>query len=265
MGKALYSAAHDRDNQPERRPRRSGSRISYTPTPEPNPTPTAGDPTEEQRRQLRQAQLRQGVLRDRDLLPDHRRRYEDSSGEVYHSEPRHRGPRMDLRTKAITLPGDQDLEHIDPDLANPMQRAQWEREQLAQQQSPQPPVTAGQGRIAEISLTDQAIVTIDTTLTDVFRNARNLHTAVQLLARRLRHDEDPQLRHSSERMLWIVLEAIEPWLQEVDNHLQEIIDHTTEQQESEEPDEDDQRPTDTVPNGQAPAGYQNTPEDAPKR
>lgn len=176
-GKPLYSSSHDREKvtgssrKAQKRPRTA---INYEaakePTTQEKSTVVSAEPTQKQRELLRQRQLetdRDSALRDKDIEPDHRRRYE-AQGEVYYSEPRHRAPRMDARSKMPVLPGDPDLEQGDTDLISSVQIL--------------PPglVTErnAQKRIAEISLTDQSLSDADNALTTCYNGINQLRMAL---------------------------------------------------------------------------------------
>ena len=207
MGKLLYSSSHDRSAKPERKRQakpKPAAKAQLTTIKE----PLSISPTEAQRQALRARQV-QAVLSDVDMLPDHRRKYVTQDG-VNYSEPRVLGPRMDLRTKARTLPGDPDLE-----------------ESLQEDAGLIAPTASGE-RIADVSLEDQVVLNIDNALTKAAAAVNNLQSACQALLNKLTPVDDPALRHNAERMFWIVSEAVGPWLKEVDGHLDGVIQATPE-------------------------------------
>jgi len=209
MGKGLYSAGHDNDyeNRPPKKGRRKkqkGTSVHRSATTLFEPGTPA--PTEEQRQQLRKAQVAKG--RDKDLLPEHRRRYRTQGEGVHFSEPHVLPPREELRRTQL-LPGDPDFLEEDIDLLLSL--------------------TASDGdRIAELSVTDQAVVQVDNSLTEAFRVARNLLTAAQQMRARAQQEANVEASHHSEQITWILEEAVIPWLQEVDDHLEGVIQATPE-------------------------------------
>jgi len=204
----LYSAAHDLSRNPSAKTKRakktrpsenmdppsrlSSSKVSYTPQ---------LTPTDAQREQMRINQLR-GQEEEKDV----RRRYETVDG-INLSEPHVLPPRLDLR-KTRTL-HDPDLEEFDLD-----SRTAAEDEEL--------------GRIAELSVRDAAIIQLDNQLTSVFRQMRTLKTTADALLARAQQEGNPQALHHSEQIQWIVNEALIPWLKEVDENLDGVIEVTPE-------------------------------------
>jgi len=204
----LYSASHDPTRNPSAKTKRakktrspenmdppsrpSSSKVSYTPQ---------LTPTDAQREQMRINQLR-GQEEEKDV----RRQYETVDGTNL-SEPHVLPPRLDLR-KTRTL-HDPDIDESDFD-----QRTAAEDEEL--------------GRIAELSVRDAAIIQLDNQLTSVFRQMRTLKTTADALLARAQQEANPQALHHSEQIQWIVNEALIPWLKEVDENLDGVIEVTPE-------------------------------------
>jgi len=170
------------------------------------PSPSGiGGPTAEERIRLRRAQMlgvhpSQVPLQEPET--DNRREYKSQTG-VNYSEPRHLPPRMDLR-KPNALP-DVDLDQVDPD----------ER-------------TASLDRIAAISAGEATLVKVDNTITEAIRVTNNLMQACRELEARAAKEGRDDLTHYTQQMRWITEEALLPWLQEIDNHFDQVLAETTE-------------------------------------
>jgi len=209
MAKGLYSAAHDQTKNPGRKiarrkkGRKARKPVAFTPG-------VSQVPTDARRRRLRELQLQGDV--------DPRRQYETQYG-VNYSEPHILPPRHDLRDPN-PLP-DPDIHGDETNLPDvDLQRRAATEENLP--------------RIAELPVGDASIIQFDNQLTTAFNTLRSLKTAADALLQRVGQEANPQSTHHAEQITWILEEAILPWLEEVDGHLDGIIEVTPEGQMLEE-------------------------------
>jgi len=121
-----------------------------------------------------------------------------------------------MRKKMPILP-DEDLERQDPDL-------------LA--------VTAS------IDLNDDTLTKVDNSLSDASRSLSNLKTAIEVLKAKSMDSDDHETKHNTERMAWILTEAILPWLEEVDRHFDGVLEASTHPGQ-EQPSPDQKTPADS--------------------
>lgn len=205
-----------------RRPQRKvyGVKGKYKPPPEP-PRPkglpdttqlTAGrhrdlDPATRQELRRQQLEGSRVAERDPDLDGYWRRQYQLQDGTTNQSEPHVLPPRDDLR-KPRVIESDPDLDQEDPDL--------------------DPTAVVAAGPIVPLTATDQAIRKVDDLLTDLTSKARSLREAANALMSRVRPTDSDEAIHGAEQILWIVEEAVLPWLREIDQNFDSILAATPE-------------------------------------
>jgi len=205
-GRSLYSAAHDKKNLPSQPKKAKRKKRTAEPEGPRNAAPKISfipqlTPTETQRERMRQIQLR-GQEEETDV----RRQYETLDGTNL-SEPHVLPPRMDLRRTNHLRDPDLDGDDLDSRTAADDE---------------------GLPRIAELSVRDASIIQLDNQLTSVFSQMRTLKSTADALLNRAQQEANTQAIHHSEQILWIIDEALLPWLTEVDDHLDGIIEVTPE-------------------------------------
>ncbi len=84
-------------------------------------------------------------------------------------------------------------------------------------------VTAGLDRIAVLDPNDAALNRLDQMMTAAFSAVRNLKEAADSWLRTVESDGDAEVGHASERISWIAGEALLPWLNEIDQHLDQVL------------------------------------------
>lgn len=236
-----FSKGHEVGEQPEKKGPRKAARTAQ-PKPKPKksaevtpPKPAPALPpmlSNEQRVALRQAQLQgrnpfatQGPLREDD--PD----MEFFPQDVYENQlagrtvsPEVLGPQP--RQKARVLPNDQDLTPYDPDLNRGASAAEFPVEEDIEELD----------LIAAVSAQDQTIIAVDNGITDLFTSVRNLRQAIETMDRSVQQGDeargqpDSATEHSA-RMREILTTAVEPWVMEIEDHFNQLLNQTGEAQE----------------------------------
>jgi hypothetical protein len=201
MGKAIFSQGHFDRKQTRRRSRAPRAPEVSASGPPLGGLPLRGQPTEEERRQLRRSQIPTPSGGDPDLQGYWRRTYTLQDGTTNRSEPRVLPPRDDLR-KPRTIYTDPDLRQDlddDPDLHGNETRP----------------------RVAALTIRDEALNRVDRLLTQAQGVLQNLAEACEEQARR--SHEDSAVVHHAEQSAWIAREALLPWLGELSDQFDQLL------------------------------------------
>lgn len=214
MGKGLYSAGHDRERKKKskksvskKKKEIATQKSSSVNDFQPEIAFSQNKPVS--RKALREMQLREeGLEYDQyDQEADTRRNYLTQKDDSLHHAPRALGPQPQKRKPWTTALPDPDLED-DSDLRNA-------------------------SKIAAISIEEQAIVSVDNDITALYSSANNLLTSVRALLNRVNseHNEEGLVAQDNvERIEMIVSEAILPWINEIETHLEEVLKASSEGQ-----------------------------------
>lgn len=189
MGGLYSSDRHDRKNR-KKAGKKSAAPKSTTPS---GSFSNHTFLTDQDRSRLRKAQLG-----DQDLEGFKRREYKLQDGSTSYSEPRVLPPRHDLR-KPQVLENDPDLQ-ADTESAEPTDR------------------------IAALgSDKEEALSKMDRMLTEAVSHAHNLAEACKELHRQLEREGTDEEKHYAETNVWIMSDALLPWLTELDRNFDEIL------------------------------------------
>lgn len=230
MPRGLYSAAHDRNNKPEksakqlRAPRKANSCNHDKPysgaifAPGAAP-PTLAQPSDEQRKALRTAQLRDaGRIVDQDVLdvenlgrPVTFDKDSEFAG-MTHTGPHIRGPQPGRKPHALR---DEDLlrdTDYDPDMRI-----------SALQEDSEPELEPLQG----LNPDSPVLRTLDDTLQKLFNTAKTLLSAAQQVKSAAAGNRE--LEFHAEELVSIADNAVGNWIREMDEHLDGILKVVTNQ------------------------------------
>jgi len=127
---------------------------------------------------------------------DIRRKYETQDG-TSHSEPRHLPPRMDLR-KPRSLPD------VDLDLEEPGQEGSLPR-------------------FAAMTPQDQEVNRLDQLISQATSTLSNLRQAAEATLKRANAEGTTEQQHNAERIVWIITDALQPWMTEIDQHFDQVL------------------------------------------
>lgn len=187
-----------------------------------------GPPSEEQRKALREAQLRgaevnprpdqiRSPLTDPDLgdideAENLRQPYQTMLGPTH--APEVLGPQPDKKPDYLT---DNDImDGVRPDDSD----MDWvHRRRFSSEE---------EERFAAISLTDEQIQRVDNSLSDFYRSVGSLLNAARSLEEHTRLEGSPVAHDSAQRFRWVLEDAIDPWARVLEQLLQGVIDQTTE-------------------------------------
>jgi hypothetical protein len=206
VGKVFYSDESYRRRQ-EKLKRRIGSAASRPLRSSSGaagpPAPGHVEPTPAERKRIRAAQ------RDPDLTGFHRREYELQDETTYYSDPPVNPPRHDVR-RPRTLTNDPDLQPDDEDF------------------TPEDP--EGLPRLGAVSATDAAIRSLDSLVAEVDHKLRSLEEMARSLLRKLEADTtgNDEATHAAEQMTYILGDALRPWLDQLGQELDAVINATPE-------------------------------------
>jgi hypothetical protein len=140
--------------------------------------------------------MRLAQIADAANAVDIRRKYETNDGTSF-SEPRHLPPRMDLR-KPRALP--------DMDLVNE-----------------EPGQEGGLPRFAAMTPKDQEVNRLDQLISQVTSSISNLRQAAEAAQKRANAEGSVEQQHNAERIVWIISDALQPWMVEIDQHFDQIL------------------------------------------